>query len=86
MVAYDQTFTDAQIYLDGKSFYRCRFERCTIIITGLMGCVLSDPRFIDCKWTVSGPAQNTLQLLGALYNAGATDLIEGTFNQIRGKI
>jgi hypothetical protein len=48
------------------------------------GCTLVDPRFIDCKWTVRGPAENTFSLLSALYKAGATDLIEATFNQIRG--
>ena len=56
-----------------------------IIINGLMGCVLDEPRFIDCKWTVSGPAQNTFQLFAALYRAGATDLIESAFDDIRGK-
>lgn len=85
MIAYDQTFTEAQVFLDGNSFYRCRFERCTIVINGLLGCVLVDPRFVDCKWTVAGPAQNTLTLLTAIYRAGATDLIEATFDQIRGR-
>jgi hypothetical protein len=85
MIAYDQVFTDAKIHLDGGSYYRCRFERCEIVINGYMGCNLVDPRFIDCRWTVSGPAQNTLQLLSALYAVGATELVEATFDEIRGK-
>jgi hypothetical protein len=85
MIAYDQVFNDAQIYLDGKSFYRCKFNRCNIIIHGFIGCTLVDPQFIDCKWNVAGPAQTTFELMSALYKAGATDLIEATFNQIRGK-
>lgn len=85
MIAYDQVFNDAQIYLDGKSFYRCKFNRCTIIIHGFIGCTLVDPQFIDCKWSVAGPAQTTFELMSALYKAGATDLIEATFNQIRGR-
>jgi hypothetical protein len=84
MIAHDETFTDAVVYLDGNSFYRCRFERCTIVINGLIGCTLVDPFFADCNWTVSGPAQNTLTLLSALYRAGAKDLVEQTFDQIRG--
>jgi hypothetical protein len=84
MIAYDQTFADAVVYLDGNSFYRCKFERCTIVINGLIGCTLADPQFIDCKWTVNGPAQNTLGLLSALYKAGAKDLVEATFAEIRG--
>jgi len=85
MIAYDQTFTDAHVYLDGASFYRCKFNRCTIVINGLVGCTLVDPQFIDCKWTVAGPAQTTFDLLAALYRAGATDLVEATFDNIRGK-
>jgi hypothetical protein len=85
MIAYDQTYTDAKIHLDGASFYRCRFERCEIVINGYAGCHLVEPLFVDCTWTVSGPAQNTLQLLSALYAVGATALIEATFDGIRGK-
>jgi hypothetical protein len=85
MIAYDQVYTDAKINLDGASFYRCRFERCEIVINGYMGCNLVDPQFVDCRWTVAGPAQNTLQLLSALYAVGATALVEATFDEIRGK-
>jgi hypothetical protein len=85
MIAYDQVFSDAQIYLDGASFYRCKFNRCTIVINGLVGCTLVDPQFIDCKWVVAGPAQITFELMSALYRVGATDLIEATFDQIRGR-
>ena len=84
MIAYDQIFTEAQIYLDGASFYRCRFYRCTIVINGFLGCTLVDPQFIDCKWVVAGPAQNTFELMSALYKAGATELLEATFDSIRG--
>jgi hypothetical protein len=85
MIAHDQSFSDAHIYLDGASFYRCKFTRCTIVINGLIGCTLVDPQFIDCKWTVAGPAQTTFDLLAALYRAGATGLVEATFDNIRGK-
>jgi hypothetical protein len=84
MIAYDQVFSDAHIYLDGSAFYRCKFNRCTIVINGLIGCTLVDPQFIDCRWQVSGPAQTTFELMAALYRGGAVDLIEATFNQIRG--
>lgn len=83
MIAHDQTFSDAVVYLDGGSFYRCKFERCTIIITGYLGCTLVDPMFVDCTWTVKGPAENTFALMSGLYRAGAKELIEATFNQIR---
>ena len=85
MIAYDQTYKEATIYLDGNSFYRCRFERCVVVINGYIGCTLVEPRFIDCRWMVNGPAQNTINLMSALYAAGATELIESTFNAIRGR-
>lgn len=85
MIASDQVFKDTKVFLDGGSFTRCRFERCEIVINGLIGCNLVDPLFVDCRWTVNGPAQTTLQLLSALYSAGAKDLIEATFDQLRGK-
>jgi hypothetical protein len=85
MIASDQVFADTVIYLDGSSFQRCKFERCTIAINGFLGCTLVDPQFIDCHWQVSGPAQTTFDWMTALYRAGAVDLIEGTFNQIRGE-
>ena len=85
MIAYDQVYTEAQIFLDGGSFYRCKFHRCTILINGLLGCTLVDPQFVDGRWVVSGPAQTTCELMAALYRAGANDLIEATFDQIRGK-
>jgi hypothetical protein len=85
MIAYDQVFKDTKVFLDGSSFHNCRFEGCEIVISGFMGCNLVDPRFVDCRWTVSGPAQNTLQLLSALYRSGAIDLVEATFKEIRGQ-
>lgn len=85
MIARDQVFSDTKVYLDGAAFHNCTFERCEIVISGFIGCNLNNPRFIDCRWTVAGPAQNTFELLGALYKAGAVDLIEKTFDSIRGR-
>lgn len=48
----------------------------------LVGCT-----FRDVSWAFVGPAQNTLHFMAALYQGGAKDLIENTFNLIRqGKI
>lgn len=46
---------------------------------------------IDCKfgpgctWHIDGPAGEAMRLLSALYKMGATDLVEATFDNIRGK-
>lgn len=84
-IAYDQVFADTKVFLDGVSFHCCRFNRCESISSGLLGCNLVDPRFVDCRWTATGPAQNAMQLLTALYTAGAVDLIEATLSEIHGK-
>jgi hypothetical protein len=85
MIARNQTYSDITVHLDGSSFYDCVFERCTVSYSGVLPTVLQNPRFVDCKWQVSGPAHNTVGYLTALYRAGARDLIEKTFDSIRGK-
>lgn len=85
MIARGQTFKDITIYLDGCSFYECRFERCTIVVSGLMGSVLEAPHFQDCHWVLNGPARNTLQFLTNLHRGGAHQLVENTLDVIRGK-
>src|SRR4051812_13674354 len=85
MIAKDQTFTGITICLDGGTFTDCRFERCTIIISGLLPIALENPRFVDCKWSFIGPASTTVSFMAAMYRAGAKDLIEATCNSIMGK-
>lgn len=85
MIASNQTFADKTVYLDGSSFYDCVFERCDLVFSGVLPATLSNPRFVDCRWQVVGPAQTTVGFLSALYRAGAKDLIEATFDTIRGK-
>lgn len=84
MIARDETFSEVTIYLDGSSFYDCTFERCDIVFSGVLPSTLNNPRFVDCRWQVVGPAQTAIGFLAALYRAGATDLIEATFDTIRG--
>jgi hypothetical protein len=85
MIARNQTFSDVTVHLDGSSFYDCTFERCTVVFSGVLPAVLNNPRFVDCRWQAAGPAETTIMFLTALYKAGAKDLIETTFETIRGK-
>lgn len=85
MIARNQTFTDMVVYLDGASLYDCTFERCTIVISGVLPATLHNPRFVNCSWRATGPAENTISFFASLYRAGAKDLIEATFERIRGK-
>lgn len=85
MIARNQTFSDITVYLDGSSFYDCTFEKCIVVFSGVLPAVLHNPRFVDCQWQAAGPAETTINFLTALYRAGAKDLIEATFERIRGK-
>ena len=85
MIAKDQTFSGMTICLDGGTFMNCRFERCTIVISGQLPIVLENPRFLDCQWSFIGPASNTVAFMSAMYRAGAKDLIEATCNSIMDK-
>lgn len=84
MIARNQTFSDVVVYLDGSSFYDCTFERCTVVISGILPATLHNPRFVNCTWRAAGPAETTINFFASLYKAGAKDLVEATFEQIRG--
>lgn len=85
MMAKDQTFTGLTICLDGGTYANCCFERCTIVISGVLPIVLENPRFVDCQWSFIGPASTTVSFMAAMYRAGARELIEQTCNNIMGK-
>lgn len=85
MIAEKTTFEGKTIVLDGGSFYVCQFKGCTLIFNGVLPVTMDGCSFDNCKWQFSGPAQNTIGFMQALYTGGAKDLIENTFQNIRGK-
>ena len=85
MISENQTFKNKRIHLDGSSFTECVFENCTIIFSGLMGVELVKPQFTECRFEVQGNAKETMRFLASLYKAGTTQLVEDTFDAIRGK-
>lgn len=85
MIVENEVFKNKRIHLDGGSFTDCRFEGCTIIYAGMLGVQLVNPQFQGCRWEFQGAARETVNFMGALYRAGAADLIEATFQQIRGQ-
>jgi hypothetical protein len=78
-----QIFTDETVNLDDNSFDECTFVRCALVYKGgpfrLVGNTLNSPRFV-----LDGPALNTLRFMSELYRGGAKDIIELTFDSIRG--
>ena len=85
MITEKMTFEGKTIVLDGGSFYACYFKSCTLNFNGVLPVAMHECSFDDCKWQFSGPAQNTIVFMQALYAGGAKDLIENTFQNIRGE-
>ena len=85
MIAKGETFTGMTITLDGGTFVDCRFEKCNVVVCGMLPITLENPRFVDCNWSFSGPASTTVGFMAAMYRAGAKELIEKTCNTILGK-
>ena len=86
MPTYEKrSFVDQAMVIDGNEYTDCRFERCELIFTGALLPKLVRNHFQDCKYTFDGPAARTVQFMSALYSGGAQQLIEATFENIRGK-
>ncbi len=86
MVTQKQTLKNLTIQLDGGTFVGCTFESCELIFNGLMGVTLVNCTFgKNIKWRFDGPANNTIKFMKGLYEAGAGEVIENTFRQIRGE-
>jgi hypothetical protein len=85
LFARKQKFENVTIFLDGSSFVECTFDNCTLIYSGLLPVALDTSSFNNCRWEFSGAAQNTVGLMAALYGSGEQELIEATFDNIRGK-
>lgn len=80
-----QTFRGISVVLDGNQFFDCRFERCEIVYAGGEPPTLVNNGFTECQWAFRDAAGRTLSFLGAMYAGGMQQLIEDTFNNIRGK-
>jgi len=80
---YDQRFAGERVVLDGKHFEDCRFDTCTLVYRGgappnFVRCDFATPRFV-----FEDAAQNTVQLMSAIYNGIDARIIEKTFDEIR---
>jgi hypothetical protein len=79
----NSTFEGVDVVLDGNEYVGCVFRRCTLVFSGSAGVALQNNRIEDCSWRFDGAAQRTLAFMSALYQGGAIDLIEKTFDTIR---
>jgi hypothetical protein len=78
-----ETFTNETVVLDGNDYLNCTFTNCEIIFNGTASVSLNGISFNDCRWTFGGPAGMTINFMTALYQAGVTDLIDQTIDNIR---
>ena len=86
MIAENRTFKNRRINLDGGSFYSCQFSGCTLVYSAFMPVAFEKCTFVnDCNWQFQGPAANMLEFMSVLYGSGAKELIDLTFDKIRGQ-
>ncbi len=88
MLMKNEKIRNTTISLDGGTFKICDFDKCEIIYSGYLPVYLNQCTFgPNIKWSFSGPAANTITFMKGLYaqGRGATQLIENTFEQIRGR-
>lgn len=79
----DETFDGERVLLDAKHFEDCHFDTCTLVYRGG-----TPPNFVRCDFAAphfvfEGSAQNTIQLMSAIYNGIDERIIEKTFDEIR---
>ncbi len=77
------TFANETVALDGNDYLNCTFNNCEIVFSGTASVNLNGVNFNDCRWTFEGPAGMTVNFMTALYQAGMTELIDQTFENIR---
>ena len=83
-MAKGMTYVDSRVDIDGKEFLESRFENCEFVYSGGALPTLGDCVFVNCRWSFVGPAGRTIQLMSKMYAGGMRELIEHTFDNIRG--
>jgi len=79
----EERFHSERVVLDGTHFEDCHFDTCTLVYRGGV-----PPNFIRCdfaapRFVFEDEAQNTIQLMSAIYHGIDERIIEKTFDEIR---
>ena len=77
------TFTNETVVLDGNDYRNCTFTDCVIVFRGTAAVSMNGVTTNNCRWTFEGPASLTIEFMTALYQAGVTDMLDQTFENIR---
>jgi hypothetical protein len=62
------SYSDQRILMDGKTFRRCRFERCELVFAGVGAVNFSENALRDCRFSFEGPAARALSVFSAVVN------------------
>jgi hypothetical protein len=86
MIAHNERYNEATLFLDGSTFVGCNFSRCRFVYSGYLPFHFEKCGFNGCKWTFNGPAANTVAFMQSVYALGGDVAreIEKTFDEIRG--
>jgi hypothetical protein len=80
------TFQNEEVILDFHEYHTCNFISCRFVILGYGPFALNGCEITTCEFSFAGPALNTVQTLGTIYNSFGEQgkaLVEGAFNGIR---
>jgi len=81
-----QKFDNVSVNIDGNEYNNCEFVNCTMVYAGIELPNLVNDNFQDVSWKLTGPAENTLRFLYAVYNGmgeGGRKIVEETFENIK---
>ncbi|PSQ83983.1 MAG: hypothetical protein BRD30_12290 [Bacteroidetes bacterium QH_2_63_10] len=78
-----KSYSSERVVIDEKHFEDCSFDTCTLVYQGgvppnFVRCDFAAPRFV-----FEEAAQNTIQLMSAIYSGIDERIIEKTFDEIR---
>ncbi len=79
-------YKNTKVTLDNNEFSYCTFENCVMEFAGTGPVALTNCTFNKVSWTFSGPAENTLKFMKAMYHGmgeGGRQVIEKTFEEIK---
>ena len=81
----NQTFENVVVNFDGYQYYKCTFNHCQLVYTGMGAADIRECTIrADCAWSFAGPAQNAFNFLAALWKHPASrPLVEMVFQTIR---
>jgi hypothetical protein len=80
---HGESYASERVVIDETHFEDCSFETCTLVYRGgvppnFVRCDFAAPRFV-----FEEAAQNTIQLMSAIYSGIDERIIEKTFDEIR---